>query len=113
MVTSALEHCMDEVNLHLRSSHTESFPSSDGYLSMTVDHEPIQSLTQSILIQGCASNALDLIPRESIQTVVTSPPYWSLRDYDVNQQIGCYESLEDYVTDIVETFEKLQTSSRK
>ena len=108
MVTSTLDHCVDGVSLYLRNCNTESSPSSDGYLSMTVDDEPIQSLTQSILIQGCASNALDLIPQESIQTVVTSPPYWSLRDYDVNQQIGCYESLEDYVADIVETFEKLR-----
>ena len=31
-----------------------------------------------------------------MQTVVTSPPYWSLRDYAVEAQTGCNDTLEDY-----------------
>ena len=110
MSTSTLElftFKSDEANT--RSSHKDAAysPSSYNFLSTTTDYDPLQSLAQSILIQGNANKALDLIPKESIQTVVTSPPYWSLRDYDVNQQIGCNESLEDYVTGIVKTFDKI------
>ena len=108
MATSTLEHFTDGVILHSRSSYSEPSPSSGGFLSMTVDDEPIQSIAQSILIQGHANRALNLIPKESIQTVVTSPPYWSLRDYDVNQQIGCDASLEDYIAGIVETFDRIR-----
>ena len=98
----------DGENVRSRLSQAASSPSYDGFLSITVDEEPIHSIAQSVLIQGHASNALDLIPKESIQTVVTSPPYWSLRDYDVDQQIGCDESLEDYIAGIVETFNKIR-----
>ena len=41
------------------------------------------SISRSLLVCGDANQALDLLPDESVQTVVTSPPYWSLRDYDV------------------------------
>ena len=111
MSTSTLEHYVltkDEGNVHSSNSHTQSSPSLKGFLSMTVDDEPVQSIGQSILIQGHASRALDMIPEQSIQTVITSPPYWSLRDYDVDQQIGCAEALEDYIADIVGTFKKIR-----
>lgn len=98
----------DGLNVRSCSDHNVSSPSSNGFLSIAVNDEPINSLDQSVLIQGHASNAVDLLPKESIQTVVTSPPYWSLRDYNVHQQIGCNESLEDYIVGIVETFNKIR-----
>ena len=82
MSTSTLELfalTKDEENVRSSNSRTQSSPPLKGVLSMTVDDEPVQSIDRSILIQGHASNALDLIPEQSIQTVVTSPPYWSLR----------------------------------
>ena len=48
----------------------------------------LNSFDQSLLICGRATEALDLLAEESVQTVVTSPPYWSLRDYEVEDQIG-------------------------
>lgn len=111
MPTSTLElftFNTDGANIRPSNRKPANPPSSNKFLSMTVDDEPVQSIDQSILIQGHASRALDLIPEQSIQTVVTSPPYWSLRDYDVNQQIGCDESLEDYISGIVETFDRLR-----
>src|SRR5690554_4576453 len=35
------------------------------------------------LLQGDARHRLREIPGESVQVVVTSPPYWGLRDYPV------------------------------
>ena len=40
----------------------------------------------------------------SVQCVVTSPPYWGLRDYGVEGQIGLEEDLEDYLAKILKVF---------
>ena len=66
------------------------------------------SLDRSVLICGCASQAMELLPARSIQTVVTSPPYWSLRDYEIDRQIGRDDPLNQYLQRIVEMFEKLR-----
>ena len=68
----------------------------------------IVGLRRSVLLCGCANDAMDMLPERSIQTVVTSPPYWSLRDYEVARQIGRDDPLNDYLASIVETFEKLR-----
>ena len=39
------------------------------------------------IIQGNALNILKTLPAESINCVVTSPPYWGLRDYGVEPVI--------------------------
>lgn len=44
----------------------------------------------------------------SFQTCVTSPPYWSLRDYSIDGQIGAEESLEEYISDLVEIFREVR-----
>lgn len=62
----------------------------------------------SVLICGDASAGLDLLADETVQTVVTSPPYWSLRDYDVGQQLGRDDTLDAYVARLVHTFDKLK-----
>ena len=69
---------------------------------------PLGDLDRSALICGRAEEALDLLPDQSVQTVVTSPPYWSLRDYDVDNQIGRDDALADYVKSIVVTFDKVR-----
>lgn len=69
--------------------------------------ERLQSVETSVLVCGDALTALDALPDESVQTVVTSPPYWSLRDYQMEHQVGCAESLTDYVERIVAVFDKL------
>ncbi len=72
------------------------------------DGVPQVELTESLLICGAASDGLDLLPDRSIRTVVTSPPYWSLRDYEMKDQIGRDDALGDYLKSIVVTFDKLR-----
>ena len=74
----------------------------------TTDPRPSVSLDQSVLMCGCASEAMELLASRSIQTVVTSPPYWSLRDYEVDRQIGRDDPLNHYLKSIVDMFEKLR-----
>ena len=88
-------------------------PSSEShgqeYLRLdTVEDFKIERIAQSLLIRGSADEALGGLPPRAVQTVVTSPPYWSLRDYEVDSQIGRDDSLPDYVATIVRTFEKLR-----
>ena len=74
----------------------------------TKDPGAAVALDRSVLMCGCASEAMELLPARSIQTVVTSPPYWSLRDYDVDRQIGRDDPLNQYLQSIVSMFEKLR-----
>ena len=46
---------------------------------------------------GLALEVLQKMPSESVDCVVTSPPYFWLRDYGVEGQIGQEESVEEYV----------------
>ena len=73
------------------------------------DPIPPCSLSQSLLVCGRANETLDVLPEDSVRTVVTSPPYWSLRDYEVDQQTGRDDSLTDYVASLVRTFAKNPT----
>ncbi len=40
------------------------------------------------------------VPDKSVQLIITSPPYWQLKDYGSNQQIGFYDSYEDYINNL-------------
>ena len=73
----------------------------------TADPRPSVALDRSVLMCGCAGEAMELLPARSIQTVVTSPPYWSLRDYEMDRQIGRDDPLNHYLQSIVEMFERL------
>ncbi|MCY4623924.1 MAG: site-specific DNA-methyltransferase [Chloroflexi bacterium] len=84
-------------------------PNGHEYLRLdTAEDFRIESIAESLLIRGSAEEALDRLPAAAVQTVVTSPPYWSLRDYAVDSQIGRDDSLPEYVASIVRTFEKLR-----
>jgi len=56
-----------------------------------------------ILVGDCRE-VLATLPAESIQCVVTSPPYWGLRDYGIVGQIGLEPTPALYVSNIVEVF---------
>lgn len=47
-------------------------------------------------------------PSESIDCVVTSPPYYTLRDYGVDGQIGLEESPEEYIDKLVALFREIR-----
>ena len=40
---------------------------------------------------------IEKLPDESVNMVMTSPPYWGLRDYDVEGQIGLEPDFRDYI----------------
>ena len=74
----------------------------------SLNRTPFEAISRSMVICGDATQALKLLPDSSVQTVVTSPPYWSLRDYGVEEQIGRDDSLKSYVESVVCTFEQIR-----
>ena len=49
------------------------------------------------IYQGSAIDILRQLPSESIDCIITSPPYFWLRDYGVEGQLGLEDTVEDYV----------------
>lgn len=49
------------------------------------------------ILQGDTLKQLRLLPDNSIDMVITSPPYWKLRDYGVKGQLGQEEDFRDYL----------------
>jgi len=56
-----------------------------------------QLTTHKIFFGDAAAVLREQVAAESVQLMVTSPPYWNVRDYGHPQQIGYGESLEDYM----------------
>jgi DNA modification methylase len=64
-------------------------------------------------ICGDALEVLRTLPSESVHCVVTSPPYWGLRDYGEAGQIGLEQSPEDYVSRLVAVFGEVRRVLRR
>jgi DNA modification methylase len=65
------------------------------------------------LYQGDALETLKQMEDESINCCVTSPPYWGLRDYGVEGQLGLEKTPEEYVSKMVEVFREVKRVLRK
>lgn len=63
---------------------------------------------RTALVIGDSRETLAQIPSGTFQICVTSPPYWSLRDYHIQGQIGLEPSLEDYIRSLVQVFEQVR-----
>ncbi|MFP6747319.1 MAG: site-specific DNA-methyltransferase, partial [Alphaproteobacteria bacterium] len=61
-------------------------------------------ISDSVIFEGDATNVLQRIPSQSVQCVVTSPPYWGLRDYKVPGQIGLEPSLPQFINRLTTIF---------
>lgn len=69
--------------------------------------------THHRFIIGDVMAGLAALPDKSIHCVVTSPPYWGLRDYGVPGQIGLEPTPEEYVARLVEVFREVRRVLRK
>ncbi len=48
------------------------------------------------------------MPTESVQCCVTSPPYWNLRDYKMDGQLGLERTPQEYIENMVEVFKQVK-----
>lgn len=57
------------------------------------------------IIQGDVLRILQTLPSDHFGCVITSPPYYGLRDYGVDGQLGLEGSVQEHVAKMVEVFE--------
>lgn len=60
------------------------------------------------ILQGDVMDRLKELPDRSVHCVVTSPPYWGLRDYKVEGQIGLEDSPDAWVAALVRVFSEVK-----
>ena len=65
------------------------------------------------LYEGDAIQSLKLLPDAFVDCVITSPPYFWLRDYGVDGQIGKEETVEGYVSAICATMAEIRRTMKK
>lgn len=58
------------------------------------------------IFNGNALSELKKLETESVQCIVTSPPYWSLRDYGDKNQIGTETTIKEYINNLCDILEQ-------
>src|SRR5262245_41960827 len=108
-----------------RSASRITRPRRTARSRLTKTKVPIAPLDQSVCgidtwagrtISGCrweirrgdSKAVLSKIDADRFSCVVTSPPYYSQRDYGVVGQIGLEKSIGEYVTRLVDVFEEVK-----
>jgi modification methylase len=74
---------------------------------MEIESEPPESIhypTASIIIGD--SRSMPELEDSSVSLVVTSPPYWHIKDYGTERQIGFGQSLHDYLRAIYQVWQE-------
>lgn len=71
-------------------------------------------MSTASIVEGDVRKVIHEIPTGSVQTCVTSPPYWGLRDYEGGpNQIGQEPTPEEYVEQIVGVFSEVKRTLTK
>lgn len=65
------------------------------------------------ILVGDALEQLRALPDESVHCVVTSPPYWGLRDYGVAGQIGLEDTFEEFLDRLIAVFAEVRRVLKK
>lgn len=63
-------------------------------------------ISDSVIIEGDALTALRRLPDRHVQCIVTSPPYWGLRDYNTQDQIGLEPTLPQFINRLLAVFQE-------
>ena len=61
-----------------------------------------------MILIGDVREQLKQLPDQSVNCVVTSPPYWGLRDYGNDGQIGLEQEPEDFINELVSVFREVK-----
>lgn len=65
------------------------------------------------VFQGDCLEVLKTFPDNSIDSVVTSPPYWALRDYGVDGQLGLEKTFQEYINKLCNIFDEVKRVLKK
>ena len=61
-----------------------------------------------MILQGDCIESMKTLKNESVHCCVTSPPYYGLRDYGEDKQIGNEARLSEYIQNIVDVFQEVK-----
>lgn len=73
-----------------------------------VTREAQLNLDASTIFEGDAVTVLRRLPNNSVRCVVTSPPYWGLRDYGIDDQIGLELTMPQFIQKLVAVFSEVR-----
>ena len=73
-----------------------------------VSREDVISFNKSTIFEGDAFTVLRRLESKSVQCVITSPPYWGLRNYDIADQIGLEDTLPQFLHKLVSVFSEVK-----
>jgi len=57
--------------------------------------------------------ALKQMPDESVDMQITSPPYWGLRDYGIEGQLGLEPTFDEYINKLCDIFDEVKRVLKK
>jgi site-specific DNA-methyltransferase (cytosine-N4-specific) len=72
-----------------------------------------KNATSSAIVIGDALRVLAGIGANTFQSCITSPPYWSLRNYHIGGQIGLEPTIDQYIDSLVQVFEQVRRVLRE
>jgi site-specific DNA-methyltransferase (cytosine-N4-specific) len=64
-------------------------------------------MNKAEILVGNALKGLQQLPDGGVRTCVTSPPYWGLRDYGTDEQIGLESSPSEFVENLCKIFDEV------
>jgi DNA modification methylase len=70
--------------------------------------KPVVEINNNKIYQGDCRTVLKNLDENSVNCVVTSPPYFGLRNYGVDGQIGLEDSVDKYVQELVNVFSDIK-----
>ena len=73
----------------------------------------MEELKLNHIYNGDVLEVLKTFPDECIDCVVTSPPYWALRDYGVEGQLGLESTFQEYITKLCDIFDEVKRVLKK
>lgn len=75
---------------------------------LNYQHYPDEMKVSTSVFIGDVFSALELIPDETVDCVITSPPYWKQRDYKHSKQLGQEKTFEEYINKLVKIFNEVK-----
>ncbi len=72
-----------------------------------------KTIESNRVIEGDCLEVLRTLPDESVNCVVTSPPYWALRDYGVDGQLGLEPTFQEYINKLCDIFDEVKRVLKK